>query len=239
MVYAMLLAHLMGDYVLQTGLVARWKARSLLGVLAHGGIVTATTLLCAVLVDPRWWPYALLIGATHTLIDLVRARFLRTPHPRWELLWYLIDQALHGAIILLVVTWGRHNLGSENGGAAHWLADSRLLLYVIGYILLVNPAWVFLRFAVRGIWGSDAAPRLDQGEKYGPMAERVLIATCVLIGQFYLIPLVLLPRRLVPIRMHGEVGVLLRRPSNWAETILSVSLAVTVGLSLQLLTRAG
>ena len=84
MLYVMLLAHLLGDYLFQWGFVARWKARSLVGVLAHGVIVTITTLVCAVLVAPSWWPYALLIGLAHTVIDLVRARFLRVANPGWE-----------------------------------------------------------------------------------------------------------------------------------------------------------
>ena len=52
MVYALLLAHLLGDYVFQWDTLARWKTRSLSGVIAHGGIVTLTTLTCAVLVAP-------------------------------------------------------------------------------------------------------------------------------------------------------------------------------------------
>ena len=43
MLQAMLLAHLLGDYVLQNDALARWKSRSLWGVAAHGAVVTACT----------------------------------------------------------------------------------------------------------------------------------------------------------------------------------------------------
>jgi hypothetical protein len=234
MLYVILLAHLLGDYLFQTGAIARWKARSVMGVLAHGGIVTITTLTCTALVDPPWWPYALLIGLFHAAIDLVRARLLRPVNPTWELAWYLVDQLAHLTVIALVVTWSGAPSQLKLAGIAGFLADQRLLAFVIGYLLLTNPAWVLLRFAVRGMWGPDAAPRLDQGEKYGPMVERVLIATCVLIGQFHLIPFVLLPRRLTPIRVQGRgVGVLLRPAGHWAETALSILLAMGVGLVLR------
>jgi len=59
MVYMMLVAHLFGDYLLQWNELARWKARSLWGVVAHGGIVTLAALACAALVVPSWWPYAI------------------------------------------------------------------------------------------------------------------------------------------------------------------------------------
>ncbi|MBN1979777.1 MAG: DUF3307 domain-containing protein [Anaerolineae bacterium] len=235
MIYVMLLAHLLGDYLLQFGYIARWKARSLVGVLVHGGIVTATTLVCAAFVSPAWWPYALLIGVTHTVIDMVRARLLHTSNPTWELVWYLLDQVAHLTVILGVVTVSNGNQPwTELAGMARSLADPRLLFYLIGYLLLAHPAWVLLRFTARGVWGPQAAPNLDQGEKYGPMLERVLIATCVLVGQFYLVPLVLLPRLLVPVRIQGRgVGVLVRPVNHWAERILGTLLALGIGLILR------
>ena len=236
MLYLMFLAHLLGDYLFQSDDIARWKARSLAGVLAHGAIVILTTLMCAALVSPAWWPYAVLIGLTHAVIDLVRARFLRTSNPAWELIWYLLDQLAHLAVIVLVVARTRAPSRSELAGVAVLLADPRALACAIGYTLLLNPAWVFLRLTVRGVWGSDAAPHLGGGAKYGPMVERVLIASCVLTGQFHLVPLVLLPRRLVPLRVQGRgVGVLLRLTGHWAETALSALLAVAVGLALRVM----
>jgi hypothetical protein len=69
------------------------------------------------------------------------------------------------------------------------------------------------------------------------MIERVLIATCVLAGQLYLVPLVLLPRLLVPIRIQGRgVGVLVRPVDHWAEKILSALLALVIGLTLRAMT---
>ena len=65
--------------------------------------------------------------------------------------------------------------------------------------------------------------------------ERVLIASCVLAGQFHLAPLVLLPRRLVPFRVPGMgVGVLMRPAGHWTVTALSVSLALVIGLVLRM-----
>lgn len=234
MLYVMLLAHLLGDYLFQTGYIARWKARSLIGVLVHGGIVTATALICAALVDPSWWLYALLIGLIHTAIDVVRARLLRISNPTRELAWYLLDQGTHITVIVIVMVASGSHSWIELTSLARSLVDPRLLFYLIGYLLLMHPAWVLLRFIARGVWGPQAAPTLQQGEKYGPMAERILTATCVLLGQFYLIPLVLLPRLVVPIRIRGRgVGVLVRPIDHWAERILSTLLALGVGLILR------
>ena len=213
----LILAHLLGDYLFQFDFVARWKARSIWGVVAHGGIVTLTTLACVVLVDPTWWANALLIGATHTLIDVVRARLIRTKSTTWDLVFYLIDQVVHIAVIALVVTL-RPSANPAAGHGAH-----TLLILASGYLLLLQPSWVLLRFIVRGVWGPDAAPHLGLGEKYEPMVERVLIASFVLAGQsphpWYCCRAFCVHR----VRVTGwELWLL---TSHWAETLLSVILA--------------
>ena len=236
MLYIMLLAHLLGDYLFQTAAIVRWKTRSLLGVVAHGGIVTATTLTCATIVDPTWWPYALLIGVTHTLIDVVRARLVHPKKCGAELAWYLMDQIAHIAIIWLVVESSSSQRWPELASAARILASPRLLIYAIGYLLLANPTWVLLRYLVRGIWGTKAAPTLDQGTKYGPMIERALIATSILLGQFLVIPLILIPRHLRTIHLQEDsIGVMLKPVEHWAETVLSTLFAIGVGVTMRVL----
>ncbi|HET89784.1 MAG TPA: DUF3307 domain-containing protein [Chloroflexi bacterium] len=235
MIYVIVFAHLLGDYLFQWKELAMWKARSPWGVAAHGGIVTLTTLVCIVLVAPSWWPYALLIGGIHTSIDLARSRLSAGADPRRELALYLLDQALHLGSIALIVAWGNPPalVGLTSVGRA--LADPRILIYAIGYLLLLNPSWVALRFIVRGVWGADAAPHLGLGEHHGAMAERILITTLVLTGQFALLPWVMIPRRLVPYRVQGMgVGVLVQPQTHWAETLLSVVLALAVGLVLRI-----
>ncbi|MGC9395825.1 MAG: DUF3307 domain-containing protein, partial [Anaerolineae bacterium] len=229
MLTMLILAHLLGDYLFQFDFLARWKSRSLWGVVAHGGIVTLTTIACASLVDPGWWRYAAFIGATHTLIDVVRAHLIRAKNTTWDMVYFLLDQVIHIGIIILTVTLRPATVA---GGFA---VAPRVLAFAIGYLLLLQPAWVLLRFIVRGVWGPEAAPHLGIGEKYEPMIERVLIASFVLAGQVALVPLVLLPRRLTSIRLQNNgMGVLMQLTGHWAETLLSVLLAAGVGLILRI-----
>ena len=103
MIIAMLLAHLMGDYVLQWDALARWKGASVKGAACHGAIVLAVTLLFAVLIDPSWWPWALLIGLAHITVDCFWVVFNRHFAPRtglYGLVRLLIDQTLHLAVVL-------------------------------------------------------------------------------------------------------------------------------------------
>ena len=234
MLTMLILAHLLGDYLFQFNVLARWKSRSLWGVVAHGGIVTLTTLACASLVDPAWWRYAALIGVTHTAIDVVRARLIRAKDATWDMIYFLLDQAIHLGIIVLTVSLRPATVA---GGRA---VAPKMLAFAIGYLLLLQPAWVLLRFVVRGVWGPEAAPHLGVGEKYEPMIERVLIASFVLTGQVALVPLVLLPRRLTTVRVQDNgVGVLMQLTGHWAETLLSVLFAAGVGLILRIVMQGG
>jgi hypothetical protein len=71
MIVTTLLAHLVGDYVLQWDGLACCKSRELKGVLAHGLIVLLVTAAFSLPFDMNWWPWALLIGLTHTVIDAI------------------------------------------------------------------------------------------------------------------------------------------------------------------------
>lgn len=229
----MVLAHLLGDYLFQFDRVARWKARSLWGVVAHGSIVTACTLLCAVIVDVAWWPYALLIGILHTLMDVVKARIIRAKNTHQEMVYFFLDQVAHAVVIVMVVTLS--GAVSWNAGfPARWGLSPAALWIALGYLLLLQPAWVALRMLVRGLWGADAAPHLGAGEKFPPMLERTLVATLVLVGPFYLAPLVLLPRRLTSLQVQGNgMAVWVRLTTHWAETFMGVTLALVVGTVLR------
>jgi hypothetical protein len=217
----MLLAHMLGDYVLQFNALARWKARSIWGVVAHGLLVTGVTVACAVTVVPGWWPYALLIGLLHTLIDLVRSQLIEATDPTLELLWYLADQVLH-VVTISATVWasGVDVPASLLRGPAAALA----------FLILLQPAWVMLRFIVRGIWGATAAPPLGAGEKVLPMLERVVVAVLAFVGVGYLAPLVLLPRRLGRLHVHGDaLTIQLMHTTHWAETFMGTVLALVVG----------
>lgn len=239
MLQSMIFAHLLGDYVFQTDRIAMWKARSVWGVLVHGGIVTLFTLLGALIVSPAWWPYALLIGAIHIAIDT--GKLLIGPTDPVTALWlFLLDQALHALAIVLVVYWTGW-LGTRPAETALglWLQAQNRLTYLIGYVALSMPAWVLVHFVVKGTGASSKSLPGRPGERYVGMLERALIATSVLLGQYLLIPLIVAPRLLFDaphLIVNGSSAQLeAERIGYLGELLVSVSLAVAVGLALSLL----
>jgi hypothetical protein len=230
MLQAVFFAHLLGDYVFQTDYIAMWKSRSVWGVMAHGGIVTFFTLLCTIPFARNWWPYALLIGAIHIAIDIARTRAGKTDSATMLFL-FLLDQALHTLVILLVVSWSGwlapHPAETELGA---WLQERNRLSFAIGYVLLSMPAWVLIHFVIKGTGAESKSLPGRPGERYIGMLERGLIATFVMLGQFLLVPLVVAPRLALDgtnTRLDSE------RIGYLGELLVSVSLAVAVGLFLR------
>ncbi len=230
MVQAMILAHLVGDYVLQTDQLARWKSRSLWGVLAHGTVVTFSLWLCSLPFTPGWWPYALGIGASHILIDALRVK-VAPPGPTANLYLFLADQAAHAITITTGLAWSGW-LSPRRAETAFglWLQTGHRLTFIIGYVLLTMPAWVSVHFLVQGMGAQSSSLPGRPGEKYVIMIERGLIATLVLVGQFLLIPLVVAPRLVLDGR-NGRAET--EHIGYVGELLISVSLAIAVGLFLK------
>jgi hypothetical protein len=227
MVAAMFLAHLIGDYVLQWDGLARWKARALAGVLAHGAVVAAVTLVIAVLVDPQWWPWALTIGAVHTAIDTLPLWLFKRLAPLARL---AVDQALHVTVIVAALAAsGYLALPAVTAQVGGVLRDNRLMALALGYVFVTMPAWILVEFSVYGLL-AGTPPDLTASNKYVGSLERGLITTCVMLGQFALVPVVALPRLVLEgPRVIGTP----RTPVYVAEWLASVALAVAVGLSLR------
>jgi hypothetical protein len=230
MVQAMVLAHLLGDYVLQTDGLFRLKIRSRWGVVAHGAVVTLCLWLCSLPFTLDWWPYALAIGLSHTLIDLVRAR-LGSVGPSADLGLFLADQAAHALTIaagLALSGWLEPRPAATALG--QWLQAGHRLDFAAGYVLLTMPAWVTVHFVVRGTGATSTSVPGRPGERYVGMIERGLIATLVLAGQYLLVPLVVTPRLLLDGRAGREEA---ERFGYLNELLLSTGLAVAVGLVLR------
>jgi hypothetical protein len=230
MIAAMLLAHIVVDYVLQWDGLVRWKRERLSGVIVHGGIVLVVTWLLSLPYTGGWWPYALLIGLTHILIDALRTRVGRVSSGV-ALGLFLLDQALHLTIILAALSLsGYLALDQIAGAVVRWARDVRLIAFLIGYTFITMPAWIIVRFLVRGLVTSKEAEVLLSTDKYVGILERGLITTLVIVGQFPLIPLVAVPRLVFDgprVRKSGIVS------GYVAELLTSAAVAIAVGLALR------
>ena len=237
MVVTMLLAHLVGDYILQWDSLARWKNREMKGVLAHGWIVLLVTWAFSLPFDATWWPWVLLIGLTHTAIDAMPLWLgKRVPLQgigTFALARFLVDQTLHLSIIFIALTAsGYVALPSRVTDLAMTMRHQRELAFLLGYAFITMPGWILIEFAVYGLVKGCAPDFSRAADKYIGILERGLITTCVIMGQFVLVPVVSLPRVLFE---APQVRASQQATFYVAELLASVTLAVAIGLLLRML----
>ena len=228
MIIAMLLAHLVGDYILQWDALALAKSRSFKGVFWHSVIVALVTWTFALPFSQSvWWTGILFISLTHFLIDVTQLWFKPSIAP---LARYTLDQILHFTVIGLALIWGGF---VDVSGIVSWVTavshDKIMLLYLLGYAFITMPAWVFIKFLAYGLV-SGTAPNFPEGtNKYVGIIERMLITTFAVLGQFLLIPLATLPRLALEWpKFAGEE----RTTVYIVELLASIALATVIGVAL-------
>ena len=140
----MLLAHLVGDYVLQWDALAQWKSRELRGVIAHSVVLFAVTALFAAPFAADWWRGVLLISVSHFLVDAAQF-YIRPPIP--PLLRFLLDQFLHFFFILVALLAGGYLVwGHIWDGIVASAQQTPLMTALLGYAFITMPTWVLLKF---------------------------------------------------------------------------------------------
>jgi hypothetical protein len=234
MLVAMVLAHLMGDFVLQWDQLARWKSQSLRGVLAHGGIVSLVTLVFCLAFEPAWLGWGALIGLLHTGIDTawLAQRRLRPRLTLPPLVRLLADQTLHLAVIgVALAASGYLAAASLGADLVEGLQDNRTWVYVLGYVFISMPAWILVEFTVFGLMAGTAPDFSLATNKYVGMLERGVITTLILFGQFALVPLVTGLRLIYETPRAARSR---RLGLFFGEFLVSVGLAVVVGLGLRM-----
>ncbi len=228
----MLLAHLVGDYILQWDKLAFWKSQEVAGVLVHGLVVTTVTFLFVLPFAPFWWQGALFISLTHILIDLAQLPITRRPKSGiYPLLRFTADQLLHILVITLALYWGGFfSMGNFWGQAIAEIAASPIMTYTLVYTALAMPAWVFLEFTGYGLVKGSPPDFSRASNKYLTSLERWLITTSVITGQFLLIPIITAPRFI----LEREAIIENHETTIYVAKLLgSVAVAMTLGLALR------
>lgn len=177
----LLLAHFIGDFVLQPKSWVQKRKDHILYLLIH--IAMHTTLLVMFLIPElsTQWQVILFISCTHLLIDSGKIYFEKK-FPRRAFLLFIADQTLHILSLVAVV-------GYTYGLPVNWeiLFSAKSLLYVLAFVLIVFVSPIMLRVFFSK-WTSEAdvvhKPKnslVDAGMLIGIM-ERLLIVLFIQVG---------------------------------------------------------
>lgn len=177
----LILAHLLGDFVLQP---KSWvkekekkKAKSLklyLHFLIHG------LLILLVFWNLQYWLLALSVLLIHGLIDIAKLYFQKKNN---KTSWFVIDQALHLiSIFILWLVWTDTNLE-----ISLWLESTSLWSYVTALLFLTSVSGILIQVLLTK-WSTSINDgknqSLDNAGKYIGILERLFVFTFVILGRW-------------------------------------------------------
>jgi hypothetical protein len=102
MFWYLVLAHILGDFVLQTDEMVR-RRDNLWMLSLHVGIHFLLTLLFVGAARTVFWPYLLLLALAHLVQDRIKNN-LTNKHPDWIKVSFVIDQFVH-FLVIWIVAW--------------------------------------------------------------------------------------------------------------------------------------
>ncbi len=103
-VIILLTGHWIGDYVLQTNVIAKEKSRSIKWLLVHVAMYTALISICTVILFPPeiWLPFIAINGSLHLITDFFTSKLTLKFHGNQRLYFIIIgfDQMIHSITLL-------------------------------------------------------------------------------------------------------------------------------------------
>ncbi len=226
------LAHLIGDFVLQTEQMALKKGHRLPWLALHASIVAGITwVLC-------WTPDALLVVIavfiSHLVFDAIKPRLRGS-----QLMWYIVDQAAHIVVLLA----GSYVMVRYYGLQHMPLSDDvslKVLALVCGYLVLLRPLTIGIGLFLKpwqdeliGPGGDCPATGLTRSSEWIGNLERVFTMTCVLINEFTLVAALLLAKAIM---RYGQAS----RPEQRKRAdyiVLGTLASITAAIIVAILTR--
>ncbi len=178
--YMLILIHLVVDFMQPAALV-RWSKNSSWGLLVHSAIYTFLTALALAFV-PLWWLWALILGASHFIIDKMKI-ILTEKATRLSLLIFVLDQVIHLAIIILVLILARSQIATTQPQMNTVFEQPKVLLYAVFYVIVTFGGSIFV-FEVLNSIKSDVDPKevLSIEQRYKGILERGAAMTLIVLG---------------------------------------------------------
>lgn len=175
----LLLAHLLGDFVLQPNAWVKDKEAKkhksvflLLHIILHG------MLAWALVWQADFIFYAFFLATLHGIVDLAKLHLQKNTTRRG---WFIADQLLHLTVI------GGITLLYNQTDLSLYAIDSRFWVYATAVLLLTTPASIIIKTLI-SIWTPDenatSEADLQNAGKYIGILERLFVFFFIVSGNF-------------------------------------------------------
>jgi hypothetical protein len=243
---AVLLAHVLADFPLQTDSLVKAKNDGIRGFLTHGAIHFATVNVALLLfTHNRLWSLqtqSILIAyvVLHIALDYMKQLYLRVRRAPDSTGPFVVDQALH-LVMAVGVSWALTRVSWGEFRAAVFWTDhlkQNVLLVTVTYTAVIFAGGYLVRSMTRSLTEEMTAPvgedkdALRNAGLYIGWLERFLVLTALMVQSPAMIGLILTGKSIARL---GEL-----KGPKFAEyfligTLLSLSVAISGGIFLMLM----
>ncbi|WP_306842552.1 DUF3307 domain-containing protein [Chryseobacterium lathyri] len=177
----LILAHLLGDFILQpNSWVADKERRKLKSPYLYFHVLIHTVLSFVFLWNTDLWWVAIVIGITHLVIDASKLIFQNVKNKKR---WFFIDQILHILVIAGISFYFKEFSFS-------FLQNQNVLKIVMAALFLSTPASIFIKILLSS-WtpvpetqSSLQTESLSSAGKYIGILERLLVFTFIMVNHW-------------------------------------------------------
>ncbi len=175
----LLLAHLIGDFLLQpSSWVVDKEAKKHKSVYLYFHVLLHGLLAWLLVGELKFGLYALFLAIGHGIIDFVKLQFQTITTKRF---WFVADQLLHVAL-LVGITLLYYKVNFKD-----YTIDNRFWLVGTGIVLLTTPASIIIKNII-SIWTPDEngtnESDLQNAGKYIGILERLFVFFIIVTGHF-------------------------------------------------------
>lgn len=201
---ALLLAHLLGDFPLQSEWISRSKGSNARALLLHGAAHYLLAWACLLFFTPvsglSLLNHLIILGyiATHLLIDKLKCRLTARKILPDDSVTFLLDQLLHIAVlagVVLLLVWDRNQVGQFVELVAQSMPTKVHVLEVaVVYVAVVFGGGCLIRYLTKGLTKhvpANPGDHLPNAGLYIGWLERLLVLTAIAVQTPALVGLIL------------------------------------------------
>jgi hypothetical protein len=229
--YNLIIAHLLSDFVFQSKKMVENKKWFSKEMFLHVGIVYILSAFFSFL----WWQ-AIIITLIHYLIDGVKIE-LKKKYSTQEIYWFLLDQFLHLSTIVIVCLL-QFGLSNQIFTQLNHVTQNNInIVILLAYILITFPTGYLIGIMTKNIsneYSKETKKEQDQKANNGlriGIFERIIILTFVILGQYEAIGFLITGKSLLRFASKDES---LKSEYVLLGTMMSYAITIIIGVLLNL-----
>lgn len=230
----LLLAHLIGDFILQPN---KWvsdkekKKEKSIYLYLHTALHLVLMLLFVAEVD--FIIYGIILAISHGIIDFMKLKFQKENTKR---IWFSVDQFLHlQMIFIIVLVYKNATIDLQN-------IENHIWILITGIILLTKPTSIIIKNII-SIWTPESKNKednsLQSAGNYIGILERLFVFCFIITNHFEAIGFLLAAKSIFRFGDLKEAKDRKLTEYVLIGTLLSFGIAILVGLLVEFGTRIG